>query len=561
MDEPFRVNGAQTWVAEPEGRGAIQLRGRVAELTRQWASARTGVQRAESELQRHRTLTESALQRGKSALWDWRVQDGYDYRSGQFARLLGYDPNDLDFDFGSWEEHVVPEDRAGLYEKLREHLDASRSGPFEVMVRYLQRDGGTVWILSRGEVVEREADGRAKRVVGLHVDVTAYERHRHVAEQAVNQKAAFLANLAHELRTPLNSISGVTQMLSAADANAEDRECLEVLKHSTDHLLHLLNNILDFNRLDSGVTAFEKLPFSLSDSLETVVQSQLMLAESKGLQMEAEVSANVPDVIRGDPYRLNQILLNLVNNAIKFTHEGEVRLRAMVESCDSEQIMIRIDVRDTGIGIAPGRLEAVFKPFAQARADTARSYGGSGLGLAICRQLAVRQGGSLEARSEEGSGSTFTLVLPFELERGQDEESVGTPGRLTRHRRLHCLLVEDNAQNAFVARSFLERWGYRCTYARTGVRALELAGQGRFDVILMDVRVPGADGLDIVRTVRNSQDAQRRQTPVVVVTAQADGPTRRRAEGAGVDAFLAKPYLAQELQGAIDRAIEARLKR
>ncbi|MBL7251496.1 ATP-binding protein [Alloalcanivorax sp. C16-2] len=378
------------------------------------------------------------------------------------------------------------------------------------------------------------------------------------AQQASQAKSEFLAMMSHELRTPMNGVLGMLQLLETTRQDDEQREYTQAALESTGHLLEVINDILDFSRIEAGRMEVEQTFFAPVPLLNNCVGTFRYLAREKGLYLRLEGAGCLADLeIRSDPTRLRQILSNLISNAVKFTEAGGIRVQVSI--CDQHQdiIDLAIDVRDTGIGIRPEQREKLFRAFSQVDSSASRRFGGTGLGLVIARRLARILGGDLTLISEPGEGSCFTLTLrlhtrPAVLTELDHRER--RPERLSGR----VLLVEDNEVNRLVARRMLEHLGLEVVTAGDGASALALAGEQRFNCILMDVQMPIMDGLEATRALRRRErESGRDPVPIVALTANAMFEERQRCLAAGMDAHLAKPFRRNLLANLLSRFLPA----
>ncbi len=377
------------------------------------------------------------------------------------------------------------------------------------------------------------------------------EEARTTAERANHAKGQFLANMSHEIRTPMNAVIGLTDLVLDTQLNAMQREYLDIVKSSAHSLLQVIGDILDFSKVESGKLAIESTAFSLREVVESAIESMVVRAREKNLALNSYVASEIPARLLGDPLRLRQVLINLVNNAIKFTEVGSVELRAVVQEGEGGELALCFSVRDTGIGIAKEQQQHIFEAFTQADASTTRRYGGTGLGLAICHQLVQLMGGRIWVDSGIGHGSTFYFAIPL-VTQVQEDASETAPVEQRYTASLHVLLAEDNVFNQRVAVGLLERHGHRVEVVGDGLQAVELSARQIFDAILMDVQMPEMDGLEATRMIRRreAKSGAVRQ-PIIGLTAHAMEGDRARCIDAGMDDYVVKPIEPAALYAAL----------
>ncbi|MBF9141422.1 hybrid sensor histidine kinase/response regulator [Hymenobacter properus] len=414
------------------------------------------------------------------------------------------------------------------------------------LVRFRERTLRRTQLVLERTVRERTAELRQQKaqIEDINADLVVA---RDAAEASRRAKAQFLANMSHEIRTPMNAVIGLTNLLQATRPTQEQAEYLTAIESSSQNLLVIINDILDSSKMEAGKLTLEQVPFRLPEAVRRLGAMFKFATESKGLALHIEVADGVPAAVVGDPVRLNQILVNLVGNAIKFTRQGSVTVRAEVvnQSANSPtHQLIRFAVRDTGIGIPQDKLGAIFEDFSQANTSTTREFGGTGLGLSIARNLVQLHGGQLGVTSEEGQGSEFFFELPYEVADASAAQPEAHAGLLAPFEpALRVLVAEDNALNQLVARKTLEAWNVQVVIAENGRLAVEAAAADStpFDAVLMDVQMPEMDGYEAARRIRALfPDAN--QLPIIGLTASVLPEDRVLALAAGMNDTLAKPF-------------------
>jgi signal transduction histidine kinase/response regulator of citrate/malate metabolism len=392
--------------------------------------------------------------------------------------------------------------------------------------------------------------------VSVHRDVTkrkhteeALIKARIMAEESMKSKERFLANMSHEIRTPMNAVIGMTNLLiNNTSLTDEQSEYLEIIKESSDNLLVIINDILDFSKIESGKITFESTSFSLKNLIQKVVSILNVKASHKGLYLNHNLDTDCPDMLIGDSVRLNQILINLVGNAIKFTSDGGIDIDVSIEKQLENMVILHFSVKDTGIGIDQSKFNTIFDSFSQAGEDTTRKFGGTGLGLAITKQLIELQGGKIWLQSQVNKGSKFSFTIPFELSEKEQEpkETKQKTFQKIDFSKRKILLVEDNYFNQVVAKKTLKSFGINCDVAENGFRALEKLQAHSYELILMDIQMPEMDGYEATAQIR-SMTKPLSKIPIIAMTAGALKGDEEKCLEAGMDAYISKPFNPKHL--------------
>jgi two-component system, sensor histidine kinase and response regulator len=505
----------------------------------------------------------------EAGCWEWDVTSGEIWVSDHWRQLLGLEQdNDEAYSIQQWRRLCHPDDVAKGWAHIKACLRGhTQTRTLEARVRH--KKGHWVWVAINSRIVEQHTDGRPAVIAGTQVDITQRKAHERALEEKSLQaeaaniaKSQFLATMSHELRTPMNGVLGMLDVVLKTPLTAQQHEYIDVARSSAQSLLRVLNDVLDFSKLEAGAVAIENVPYSPFKTIDDVTALLRPKAEEKGLQLKIEKSPDIPGMLDGDGVRLRQVLINLVGNAIKFTDRGYVEVSAgLGKTRSSDQLMIT--VRDTGIGISEEAGPKLFKHFAQADSSMSRRFGGTGLGLVICKQIVELMGGEIGVRSEAGKGSTFWFTVPAQVAAGSD-----APGALLSDeeaaieaapvaRSMHILAADDHPVNQQVLKLFLASLGHEVVMVENGQLAVEAMDGCSFDAIIMDIEMPVMDGIAATKAIRARAGADR-NIPIIAVTAHALSGDREKYLDAGMNDYVSKPFNQEELQSALARVVEGR---
>lgn len=508
-----------------------------------------------------------ALTGGNLGLWDWDVATGHSEVNAIWAQMLGYSLDEIADSGGAasaWGRLLHPEDSAEAHRHFQDCIDDPGAGDYSAQFRMKARSGEWRWIHAQGRATERDAAGRALRLVGIHQDVTEraqlqeqMHRAKEAAEEATRAKSEFLANMSHEIRTPMNAIIGMSHLALQTQLDTKQRNYIEKVNRSAEALLGIINDILDFSKIEAGKMSMEQVDFRLEDVLDHVASLLAMKAEDKGLELLFNCVADVPTALVGDPLRLGQVLVNLCSNAVKFTEHGDVILGVEIVDQQPQEVELHFWVQDSGIGMTPEQCARLFQSFSQADGSTTRKYGGTGLGLAISRTLVELMQGRIWVESTPGVGSTFHFHARFGMQANP------TPRRMFRADELHgisVLVVDDNAAAREILSTMARRFGLEVDAARSGEEGLRMIQDAHerqlpFNLVLMDWKMPTMDGVETVRRMQSLKEGAAPAVIMVTAFGRDEAMSAAQASGASLRAVLTKPITPSTLLEAIGQAL------
>ena len=500
-------------------------------------------------------------------IWSLGVDLSITYMSPSIEKIVGFTRNE--FVQKTFEEMFTPPSFARAQEYFTRMDSCVRTGlhleDFRGEMEMYRKDGSTVWV----EILASpllDSSGRIVGLAGVTRDISERKQYEHQLEEAREAanaanmaKSEFLSNMSHEIRTPMNGIIGMAQLLEYTTLDEEQQEYLDAINSSLQNLLRLINDILDLSKIEAGKIELEEQEFSLRSAVTDVVNTQASVAYRKNLSIRIDIPSDVPDSLMGDQLRLKQIILNFLSNAIKFTESGGITVAAAVTGQVDNIATLRIGVTDSGIGISPEAIGKIFDPFSQADSSTTRHYGGTGLGLSICRQLAELMGGSIGVESAEGVGCTFSVQIPFIVtavlpaspgRRQGDDSPLAWDGP-----HLRVLIADDEELNLRIATRILDRTGATVVTARNGREAVNAWENGRFDLILMDIKMPVLDGIGAIDTIRRKERETGRHTTVIALTANALREEKEHILQQGFDGYVSKPVEIKVLFAEMKRCL------
>ena len=526
-----------------------------AELERRVAERTRALEESNREVRETSRMYRNLVETSVNLIWAIDTEGIITFVNAAGKQIYGYEPQEV---IGQhFARYVDPERLENDSRMVRRVLAGETIFNYETVHRH--RNGKRIFLMFNA-LAARDDSGAVTGASGTAVDITQQKNmldelrvSRDLAEQSSRAKSEFLATMSHEIRTPLNSLLGSVDLLQETKLDQHQTDLLSVIERSGRRLLNEISDILDLSRVESGKLELEITTFNLHELLEEMRAMFAQHASSAGLELHVLIKTGVPQWIEGDAHRLQQVLSNLLGNALKFTEHGSVELIAECETDREDRVRIAFEVRDTGIGIPPDRLESIFDSFSQADSSTTRRFGGTGLGLAICRRLVRLMGGEILVSSAEGEGSRFRFTANLKKaapsEPGLERAArVAAPSSAP----MHILVAEDNADNVYLIQAYLRNSSITADFAENGAIAIKRAHEKDYDLILMDIQMPVMDGYTAVRLLREwEQESGREPTPILALSANASAEDREQSLAAGCDEHLSKPIKKHRLLEAI----------
>jgi PAS domain S-box-containing protein len=489
-----------------------------------------------------------AIEGTQDGIWDWNITSNEVVFSKNWKSMLGYEESDVGTQLDDWKLRVHPDDVEPVIQKIEEHF-RGESEIYEAQMRMLCKDKSYKFILARGRAVFND-QGEPIRMVGFHTDMSEKKvlednlvKAKTEAENANHAKSDFLANMSHEIRTPLNGILGLTELLIKTPLNRQQSEYLDKSKRSSEALLHVINDILDYSKIEAGKLDLERIPFNIEEVLINIRDLFEYQTTQKGLELVIHSQFSDTTYLTGDSLRLTQVLTNLVGNALKFTEKGSIRVDVNLLKRQGMTVVVQFCVEDSGIGMSKDIQENLFQEFSQADSSITRKYGGTGLGLAISKELVSMMGGDLTLESEVGVGSIFSFICEFtikELSSKKSDTVIENSFESTQVlKNKKVLLVEDNEINQVVLSGILDEFQINIDIANNGEEAVSCAKKMQYDLILMDLQMPIMDGFEATKSIRTLSSYKK--IPIFALSAAVMQQDKERTQDAGMDEHLAKP--------------------
>jgi PAS domain S-box-containing protein len=494
-------------------------------------------------------------------MWDWNIQTNEVILSDRWKESLGYNSDEIKHHFDEWASRIHPDDKERALEILNNHL--KKKDTYQPEYRMKTKAGEWRWFQDRGQALWDENDnafrmaGSLRDIHDRKIEQKELEKSRKLAESANKAKSEFLANMSHEIRTPMNGIIGMANLLLESSANEEQEDYANLILTSSDNMMKIINDILDISKIESGKLELDHVEFNLESLSCDAVKLLAASAKAKGLNLIVNYNDKIPKFVIGDHGRIRQVLINLINNAIKFTDKGGIKIKIDTTYQDKREACFKISVADQGIGIPKDKLEKIFYKFNQADISTTRKFGGTGLGLSICKELISLMDGEIEVKSTEGKGSEFCISLKLKLAKQRPIEQIKVVVDKKTHKHLilpkaNILLAEDNLVNLKFMTNTLKKYKCHVTSVSNGKEAIEEYKKQDFDIILMDCQMPIMDGYEATKGIRKKDQ----NIAIIAVTANALNIDKSKCLDAGMSDYISKPFTRDDLERILIKWID-----